>query len=484
MTQLDTNGSDRPVVVLFRHDLRVSDNGALSAAARTGKPVIPVFILDETAGRPRGAACRWWLHHSLKELDTAIRSLGSVLLLKSGESTSIVEQLVEQTGADLVFWNRRYDPPAVGSDRRLKEALSRKGIQSRSFDGQLLHEPWKVETTSGGPFRVYTPFSRAVLSGPSPRAPHAAPHRLRGFVHSVTGERLVDWHLRPEKPDWAVGIAKTWRPGEIAANEMLNRFLERGLNGYSLDRDRPDLEGTSRLSPHLAHGEITPFQIFHALSAREFEANGRDVEKFRRELVWREFCWHLLFHHQDLHRRNYNPRFDAFPWLTGSDSLKRWQMGLTGYPFIDAGMRQLWQTGWMHNRTRMATASFLAKHLLVDWRAGEAWFWDTLVDADPANNPASWQWVAGSGADAAPYFRVFNPVLQGEKFDPDASYIRSFVPELGRLSGPDIHRLPTLAGKERQSVLAEHSIDYPTPVVEHGAARRRALQAFEMTRPD
>jgi len=475
------NGTDKPVLVLFRHDLRVADNRALSAAADSGRPVIPVFIFDQISPgiRPLGGARRWWLHHSLEALSDSLAGLGAPLVLRHGPQKEIVDNLVTATGATAVYWNRRYDPPASAIDAAMKAALRAREIDAQSFDGQLLHEPTQVKTGAGGPYRVYTPFWKALASGAEPRPPVDAPKSLRRFERTVKGDRLADWKLLPTSPDWAGGLRDAWKPGEADAHRRLQAFLRGPLDGYGDGRDFPADATTSGLSPHLAHGEITPFQIFAALQARAVKAPAADVEKFRKEIVWREFCYHLLVHHPDLAIRNFNSDFDAFEWEADPTAFGRWTAGQTGYPIVDAGLRELWATGVMHNRVRMIAASFLIKDLLIDWRNGERWFWDTLVDAEPASNPANWQWVAGSGADASPYFRIFNPVLQGEKFDPNGDYVRRWVPELGKLPAKWLHR-PFEAPKD---VLAAAGVKlgqtYPVPVVEHGAARGRAMRSYE-----
>jgi deoxyribodipyrimidine photo-lyase len=460
-----TSGS--PVLVLFRHDLRVSDNRALYAAARTGKPVIPVFILDEQSDdvRPIGGARRWWLHHSLAALETSLKALGATLLFKRGATQDVVDRLLDETSAEMVLWNRRYDPPGVETDRKLKSELARRGLSAESFDGHLLHEPYLFKTGTGGFYRVYSPFWRAFSIGPDPRDPVAAPDRLKPYDGPTTSDNLTDW-----------------TPGERGAQDKLAAFLDDAIGVYRNDRDKPGVEATSRLSPHLAHGEITPFQIWHALKSPDLTGQGQGADKFRKEIGWREFSYHLLFNNPHLATHNYNTSFDSFTWQNKADDLQAWQRGLTGYPIVDAGMRQLWQTGWMHNRVRMITASFLIKHLRIDWRKGEAWFWDTLVDADPASNAASWQWVAGSGADAAPYFRIFNPMLQGDKFDAMGTYVRAFVPELKNLPDKFLHA-PWLAP---ESILAEAGVtlgdNYPRPLVDHQTARQQALIAYAETR--
>lgn len=476
---------DKPVIVLFRQDLRVGDNRALSAAAHSGKPVIPVFAFDggRLAGRPLGGARKWWLHRSLDALGGKLAALGSPLFLMADESVSAVHRLLSQTGADTVLWNRRYDPCGAASDRELKSSLRDKSVNAHSFDGQLLHEPTLLATGSGNPFRVYTPFWRALLRNDEPREPLPAPGQLRPPEGPVKGETLEAFELNPVRPDWSAGLRENWKPGEDNALLRLATFLQSDLENYASQRDLPSRSSTSLLSPHLAHGEITPFQIWHATRSAFGDGYAEDAEKFRKEIVWREFSYHLLFHNPQLDTTNFNRDFDRFPWLENdTDRLKAWQQGRTGYPLVDAGMRQLWATGWMHNRVRMVCASFLVKHLMIDWRHGEQWFWDTLVDADPASNAASWQWVAGCGADAAPYFRVFNPILQGEKFDPDGDYVRRFVPELERLANRYIHRPWDAPESHLQDSGVKLEENYPKPVVDHQRARKRALEAYQAMR--
>jgi len=476
-----TKAMSEPVIVLFRNDRRIADNGALAAAADTGRPVIAVFVLDEQSEgvRAYGGASRWWLHHSLASLADKLEMLGLTLLLRQGATVDVVNDLVAGTGAKTVFWNRRYNPAGIAVDAQLKRSLPERGVRAESFDGCLLHEPSRLTARTGGGYKVFTPFWNALASGPEPRDPIDPPGRMTPFARKVFSEKLETLVPLPASPDWAAGLREMWAPGEDGARESLEEFLENGLAGYADKRDIPALPATSRLSPHLAHGEITPYQIFTALRGRNASSG---AAKFRKEIGWREFCHHLLFHNPDLASRNFQQSFDAFPWADDRKALKAWQQGQTGYPIVDAGMRELWRTGTMHNRVRMIAASFLTKHLLTDWRAGERWFWDTLADADPASNPANWQWVAGSGADAAPYFRIFNPVLQGEKFDPDGVYVRRFVPELDSLPNRFLHK-PWLAPVP---VMAEAGIvlgrDYPLPVVDHAQARERALAAHRTTR--
>ncbi len=466
--------------MLFRTDLRLGDHRALAAAAASGKPVVPVFVRepDQSGARAPGAARRWWLHHSLERLAAGFENIGAPLVLRSGETAGVVDELIGQTGADTVLWNRRYDPAGIAADKRLKASLHDRGLSAESFEGHLLHEPSRLTTTTGGYYKVYTPFWRALEGQPEPRAPVDAPKSLRRFERGINSERLDAWRLLPKRPDWAGGLRDAWTPGEQGAQKQLRRFLDDAIEGYATNRDFPAGQGTSRLSPHLAHGEITPYQIFGALRSELPDAPAKDIARFRMELGWREFSYHLLFHNPDLATENFNRAFDTLPWRADPVLLGRWQRGETGYPIVDAGMRELWQTGWMHNRVRMVVASFLTKHLLIDWRDGEAWFWDTLIDADPANNPASWQWVAGCGADAAPYFRVFNPVLQGEKFDPEGAYVRRFVPEIARLPDAVLHRPWTASAAQLSAAGVKLGETYPVPLVDHNQARERALAAY------
>ena len=475
-----------PALVWFREDLRLSDNPALTAALDHG-PSLCLYIFDTSPERRAlGGAARWWLSRSLMALSTAIAARGGELLVMRGDPAEILPQLVRDAGIGFVAWNRRYEASAIALDKALKAELVANGVVVESFNAALLNEPWQVTSKAGGPMQVFAPYWRAARERGTPRPPLPAPEGIRRANLPATLRSMTlsvdELGLEPRKPDWAGGLRASWTPGEDGAQARLTDFLDEGLAGYRTERDRPDRPGTSRLSPHLRFGEIGPRQIWHAvqmaLETGETEGSPADAEKFLSELGWREFSYHLLFHNPELATRNFNRRFDAFGWEQNAAGLAAWQRGLTGYPIVDAGMRELWQTGWMHNRVRMVTASFLIKHLLTDWRVGEAWFWDTLVDADPANNAASWQWVAGSGADAAPYFRIFNPVTQGEKFDPDGAYVRRFVPELAKLDAKFIHKPWTAP----QTVLREAGIclgeDYPRPIVDLDFGRRRALAAL------
>ena len=487
-----TSQKTRPVIVWFRDDLRLSDQPALAAAIESGAPVVCVYIFDEESEgfRPLGGASRWWLHHSLDALSNTLARIGGRLDILRGAATPALAQLAAAAEAQAVYWTRRYVAAEIAADRQTKADLSAAGIAVRSFNGQLLHEPWEVQTKAGEFFRVYSPFWRAACARPAPAGPLPAPSRMAAAdwpAQAPARIALADLALLPTKPDWAAGLRATWRPGETGAQERLTAFLETRAQRYASMRDRPDQPGTSWLSPHLRFGEISPRQVFHA--TRHAEASGavpaRDAEKFIAEIGWREFAYHLLFHAPDLRRENFQKKFDAFPWRDPEpQEIAAWRHGRTGYPIVDAGMRELWTTGVMHNRVRMVTASFLVKDLLIDWRVGEEWFWDTLCDADPANNPASWQWVAGSGADAAPYFRVFNPVLQGKKFDPDGAYVRKFIPELANLPDTWIHE-PWMAPDEAlRKAGVTLGATYPKPIVDHGRARDRALAALATTKTD
>ncbi len=472
--------SQDPAIVWFRDDLRLADHPALARAAATGAPVICLYIREEPAQgqRPLGAAARWWLAGSLRALDGALRGMGQRLVLRSGAASDVIPAVIAASGARTVLWNRRYDAGGIAVDTAIKADLAARGIAVASLPGNLLREPWEVKSGAGDPMKVFTPFWRAHQRLGDIREPLRRPTALTPFSGALASEDLTSWDLEPTKPNWASGFPGTWAPGEAGAQTALAAFLAESLGGYADNRDRPDRPSTSRLSPHLRFGEISPVQIWHQAHMAAGLDGGRDLAKFLAEIGWREFAYHLLFHWPDLSERSFQTRFDQFPWRSDTAALTAWQRGRTGYPLVDAGMRQLWQTGWMHNRVRMVVASFLVKHLLIDWRAGERWFWDTLVDADVANNPASWQWVAGSGADAAPYFRIFNPVLQGEKFDPRGDYVRRWVPELAALPRDAIHA----PWKAPEPVLTRAGIrlgeTYPHPVVDHDAARGRALAAL------
>jgi len=476
-----------PAIVWFRDDLRVADNPALAAAEARGAQVVPVYVLDEVSAgiRPLGGAAKWWLHGSLEALDAALARLGPGhalpprLVLRRGAAADVLTALVRETNAGAVYWNRRYGP-AADVDAQVERALRTAGVETGSFNASALREPGEVRTGAGRPYKVFTPFWNACLALGEPGTPDPEPRRLTALAPAPASERLDDWALRPAAPDWAAGLRAAWQPGESGAVRRLKGFLDEGLVGYAEARDRPDLDATARLSPHLRFGEVGPRQVWHAVRTRA--GDSPDAEAFLRELGWRDFALNLLHQRPDMDRTPLRPEFERFPWRDDPAGLRAWQQGRTGYPIVDAGMRALWHTGWMHNRVRMVVASFLVKDLRVDWREGEAWFWDTLVDADAASNPVNWQWVAGCGADAAPYFRIFNPVTQGRKFDPDGRFVRQWVAELTKLPVRHVHA-PWLAP---QDALDEAGVrlneTYPGPIVDHAAARRAALKAFESLR--
>jgi deoxyribodipyrimidine photo-lyase len=465
----------QPVIVWFRQDLRLTDNPALTAAAETGRPVLPVYILDDVnAGEfSMGAASRWWLHQSLHKLND---SLDGRLLVYRGDAKEIIADLASRSRATAVYWNRCYEPWRIARDRALKSALRESGITADSFGGSLLFEPQSVSKPDGTPYRVFTPFYRkgCLQNAPAPRSPLAAPKTIQ-WGEGSSG-RIDSLELMPSI-NWYEGMAAAWSPGEKGAHERLEQFVAQGLRHYKEGRNRPDQAFVSRLSPHLHFGELSPNQAWYA--AANADAPSADIDHFQSELGWREFSHYLLYHFPGLPRSNLQSKFDRFPWRDDPDALQRWQSGQTGYPIVDAGMREMWQTGYMHNRVRMIVGSFLVKNLMLHWHHGEAWFWDTLVDADLANNSASWQWIAGCGADAAPYFRIFNPVTQGLKFDPDGDYVRQFVPELGDLKPKHLHEPWNAPGDVLEAAGIRLGETYPAPIVDLKSSRVRALEAFQ-----
>ncbi|MFG1346758.1 deoxyribodipyrimidine photo-lyase [Xanthobacter autotrophicus DSM 431] len=475
-----------PSLLWFRDDLRLADNPAFTALAEAGAPIAGLYVLDEDSPgvRPLGGAARWWLAQSLRALEAALSRRRIPLILRRGPATRVVPDVAAALGAATIAFNDRAGEAEGKVDHGVAARLAAEQRRVLRFCAHLLYPPGSVKGASGRMPRTFSAFQRAALKGRDLAPPLPVPATLSGATHPPPGDTLKDWELEPIRPDWAGGLRTTWDAGEDAALSRLSAFIADGLAGYRDGRDLPAENHVSRLSPYLRFGGISPRQaraaIRHAADAGEIPE--ADAEKFEAELTWREFSYHLLAEDPQIASRNIQPSFDTFPWRECPGELKAWQKGRTGYPLIDAGLRQLWQTGWMHNRVRMAVASFLTKHLLIDWREGEAWFWDTLVDADPASNPASWQWVAGSGLDAAPYFRIFNPVTQGEKFDPEGAYVRTYVPELAKLPARVIHSPWTADAATLAAAGVRLGATYPRPIVDHAAARARALRAFESTK--
>ncbi|MBJ7433783.1 MAG: deoxyribodipyrimidine photo-lyase [Microbacteriaceae bacterium] len=438
-------------LVWLRDDLRLADNPALDAAARSGGRTAVLYVLDDESPevRPLGAASRWWLHHSLRQLQQDLEARGGSLILRRGPTRDVLPAVVTEVSATSVHWNRRY-----GSARAIDTELKVSLPDARSYTGSLLHDPWSVTTGAGTPFKVFTPFWKSILAGTEPRLPLFAPASIAGV--KAASDSLDSWNLLPDRT-WASDFPDKWTPGEAGARERLERFLDNGLALYHR-RDEPGIESTSGLSPHLRFGEISPYQVWHAVESVVTPTTRANASRFLSEIGWREFSYHQLFHNTDIHRRNLRAEFDEFPWeKPNATHLTAWKKGTTGIELVDAGMRELWKIGTMHNRVRMVAASFLIKNLGIDWRIGEAWFWNTLVDADEASNPASWQWVAGSGYDAAPYFRVFNPELQAAKFDPDSLYRARWIDE---------YNTPL----------------YPEPIVSLSETRARALADYSTMR--
>ena len=472
---MTTEADDRPVILWFRQDLRLADNPALVHAVGTGRPILPVFILDQ--GFEMGAASLWWLDKSLRALDAALQGRGARLILRSGDSEAELRRLIDKTGADAVFMNRRFEPGAFARDADIAHALEAEGVACKGWNGTLLARPGSVLNGSGLPYKVFTPFHRALLANAVAPPRTAAPAGLTTPAEPAS-DQIDAWGLHPTCPDWSDGF--NWTPGEAGAEAALTVFLARGLKSYSIGRDIPAEPATSRLSPHLHFGEISPWRAVEA--ARAVAADGRvpvaEAEKFVAEIGWREFSAHLLHAFPQITDTGFRPEYDAMPWRDDPVGLEAWRRGRTGYPVVDAGMRELWTTGFMHNRVRMIVASFLVKHLLIDWRKGEAWFRDTLVDADLASNVQNWQWVAGSGADASPYFRIFNPITQGQKFDADGRYVRRWVPELRRVPDRWLHAPWTAPPEVLRDAGVRLGADYPRPIVEHDLARKRALDAL------
>lgn len=446
-----------PSIIWFRRDLRLSDQAALAAAAAEG-PVIPVYVLDDDTPKHRamGGASRWWLHHSLNALDAALREKGSRLILRRGKCDAVLAELAEETGAGRVHCIRHYEPWWRNAEKAVAKRLD-----LVCHDGNYLAPPGSVTTGSGSPYKIYTPFWRALQERMPPEKPSQRPRSIDAPDKWPQSDKLVDWDLLPTRPNWATGFEAEWTPGEEGARKRLDAFVAKAAR-YDEQRNLPSIEGSSRLSPHLHFGEISPAAVWHRVA----DAGG-SVQVFLSELGWRDYAQNVILQFPEYASKNARDKFDALEWRTDAADLRSWQRGQTGYPIVDAGMRQLWATGWMHNRVRMIAASFLIKHLLIDWRVGEQWFWDTLVDADYGSNATNWQWVSGTGVDSNMFVRIMAPLSQSEKFDA-AGYIRQWVPELARLHDDVIHD-PEEHGRRPAS--------YPRKIVGHKAARDRALAA-------
>ncbi len=467
-------------LIWFRRDLRLDDNPALQAALRAGHVPVPVYIHapDEEAPWAPGAASHAWLHRSLLALDADLRARGSRLIIRRGESLTEIEKLIAETRAEALHWNRLYEPASIARDTRIKQGLKSRGLTVESHNAALLVEPWTVETGQGDPYRVFTPFWKNARQRLDPKAPPAAPDRLPEIPVLLAGLGVEDLKLEPQTPEprWDAGFWDDWQPGEAGAADLLDAFLDGAATGYKEQRNYPDRIATSKLSPHLHFGEISPRRIVSAVLARTWPAAVQpDIDHFLSELGWREFSHHLIYHFPRTAQQNLNPKFEAFRWATPDPvHLAAWQRGRTGVPIVDAGMRELWHTGWMHNRLRMVVGSFLTKNLRYHWKHGADWFWDTLLDADLPNNTQGWQWTAGTGADAAPYFRIFSPIAQAQKFDASGKYIRRWVPELAKL--PDA---ALAAPWEQPELLRRLAPAYPLrPIVDLKASREAALAAY------
>ncbi len=476
-------------VLLFRRDLRLGDHAALTAASQECDKLIPLYVLDETAARPAGAAAKWWLHENLRQLETALRQRGSGLAYAENDTCGMLSHLAQSADVTRIYLQHDAEPQALALETRIHDWAMSAGIDVRRFAGQTLLSPTNIATQQGKPYQVFTPFWRTAQSQISAERLLSIPSTLPPLPDLLPTTTLVDLPLLPYgEGQWTNGLARSFIPGEAAALKVLDRFIHEDLRGYAAHRDRPDMpRGTSRLSPYLAIGCISPRTVWRRISdAIDHDPSlSPDGAVFLKEIGWREFSHHLLHHFPFLPTTPLRQNFSSFPWRStarmpdAARDLRAWQQGLTGFPIVDAGMRELWKTGWMHNRVRMIVASFLVKELLIHWQEGEAWFWDTLVDADPASNVANWQWVAGCGADAAPYFRIFNPVLQGRKFDPEGDYVRAFVPELRQLPAKYIHTPHEAPPHILQEAGIKLGTDYPPPLVDRTRARTRALNAFK-----
>lgn len=467
-------------IVWFRQDLRLNDNPALQAALKTGLPLVCVYIHapHREGSWKMGGAQKWWLHHSLSALDQDLQAKGVKLILRQGDPQAILQEIIAHSSAKALFWNRCYEPYAIKQAQEIKNEFKQQGLHVESFNASMLYEPWEIQNQQGQYYKVFSQFWKTLQAKGAPRKPHKTNWESVQHYDNLPTDTLEDWDLLPQNPNWAKEFSDYWKPGEQGAQHRLEAFIENAVLEYKQQRDLPAIEGTSRLSPHLHFGEISPNQIWYAIVHAHGDNLAR-VESFLRQLGWREFCTSILYHAPDIPHSPFRKEFSAFPWSSDEETLSRWQRGQTGYPIVDAGMRQLWTMGWMHNRVRMIVASFLTKDLFMNWTEGEAWFWDTLVDADLANNACGWQWVAGCGTDAQPYFRIFNPILQSKKVDPQGAYIRRWVPELGNLKDSHIHAPWEAPPLELSKAGIGLGKTYPHPMVDHKTQRDKALEAYK-----
>lgn len=468
-----------PTLLWFRQDLRLQDNPAVNAAIERGAPVIPVYILDDDAEGdwPMGGASRWWLHHALTDLAEQLSVYNLELLLRRGDSELIISELVDEHDIAAIYWNRRYEPAIIERDKRIKTKLREKGLEVDSFNASLLFEPWTIKNNSGDPYKVFTPFWKACLTHKMDVPVECDLQKLKPFDGKVASDVPEDWGLLPEI-NWDDSFYKTWTPTRAGGFGRLSQFNKDTIQAYRDGRNRPDEDGTSCLSPYLHFGQLGPREVYDAVANRTDPTKG-GARVYISEIGWREFSYHILYHFPKVPSEPLRGEFENFPWEPDKKLLRAWQKGQTGYPLVDAGMRQLWSIGWLHNRVRMNVASLLVKHLQQPWQAGARWFWDTLVDADLANNTQGWQWTAGCGADGAPYFRVFNPILQGQKFDKSGDYVRTWVPELAKLPTEYIHCPWDAPGAVLREAGVALGKTYPRPIVDHKEGRDRALSAYD-----
>lgn len=471
--------SSRPVIVVFRQDLRVNNHPALYNAAMTGAPLLPVYIYDETTPGPWkiGGSAKVWLHYSLLKLQKNLEKLGAPLFIAKGSFDTALKDILKKSNAREVFWNRCYEPYWKDAENTVVKTLDALKIPLHTYNGSLLVEPWELKPKTGPFYKVYSHFHKAFLKAFNESAPLPAPKPFAGY--KLQGLKVEALELLPHHPDWAQGIYQTWHLDRDESKKRLHAFTQH-ISLYPRGRDFPSESATSRLSPYLHFGEISPLEIFYELNTIENTPLLKNARlHYMKELVWREFAYHILHHFPELPSIPYQKKFKAMTWSHNKQHLEAWQKGITGYPLVDAGMRELWQTGYMHNRVRMIAASFLIKDLLIPWQEGEKWFWDTLVDADLANNAFNWQWVAGCGFDAAPYFRIFNPTLQGKRFDPEGAYVKKWVPELKEIPARYIHAPWEAPDQVLESAGVRLGKEYPLPIIDHAEARKKALVLYK-----